>query len=71
VVSLEFQSVCFAFRSPSNVTENPPLRHSDRCDCIKGRLGVRYAAASFTGLIANSKCMAVASRCCKSGTGTA
>jgi hypothetical protein len=71
VINLELQYVCFALRSPAIMTGIPPLRHSVRSDSINGRVGQRQADTSFTGPVANTKCMAVASRYRRLETGTA
>jgi hypothetical protein len=44
-------------------TGNLSLMHSARYESINGRVREKYAATSFNGLFANTKCIAVASRC--------
>jgi len=70
VLSREFQSTCWAFRSPAIKTGNPPPKQAVRSAPISEREGESYAARTFTSLPAKLICMAFASSWLRPGTGT-
>jgi hypothetical protein len=60
----------FPFRSRAIKFGRRPLRHSVWSDSIRGLVGEVKASTVFPGLLANTRCLSVASRCCRPETGT-
>ena len=54
VISLGFQCMCYALRSPVIKTRNPSLRHSERPDYERSAVE-RWNSTSFSGPFANTE----------------